>query len=74
VSASAGYFDQAHFIKGFRKMTGGVPRGYRGYFPAEVPTDFAPNVVVFVQDVQGASSSTMACSTHGDPKGERHGR
>lgn len=55
-------------------MTGGVPRGYRGYFPAEVPTDFAPNVVVFVQDVQGASSSTMACSTHGDPKGERHGR
>lgn len=50
VAASAGYFDQAHFIKEFRKMTGGVPRGYRGYFPPGGPNDFAPNVVVFVQD------------------------
>jgi AraC-like DNA-binding protein len=50
IAADAGYFDQAHFIKDFRRMTGGVPRGYRGYFPPDVPTDFAPNVVVFLQD------------------------
>ncbi len=50
VAASAGYFDQAHFIKDFRRMSGGVPRGYRGYFPPDAPDDFAPNVVVFLQD------------------------
>jgi methylphosphotriester-DNA--protein-cysteine methyltransferase len=50
IAADAGYFDQAHFVKDFRRMTGGVPRGYRGYYPPDVPTDFAPNVVVFLQD------------------------
>jgi AraC-like DNA-binding protein len=50
IAADAGYFDQAHFVKDFRRMTGGVPRGYRGYYPPDVPTDFAPNLVVFLQD------------------------
>jgi AraC-like DNA-binding protein len=50
VAAQAGYFDHAHFIKDFRRMSGGVPRGWRGYYPADAPSDFAPNVVVFLQD------------------------
>lgn len=50
VAANAGYYDQAHFIREFRVMTGGVPRGYRGYFPPDGPADFAPNVVAYVQD------------------------
>jgi AraC-like DNA-binding protein len=50
LAATSGYFDQAHFIKDFRTMTGGVPRGYRGYYPPAGPADFAPNVVAFLQD------------------------
>ncbi len=52
VAADAGYYDQAHFIRDFRIFTGGVPRGYRGYYPPDGPADFAPNVVAFIQDAQ----------------------
>jgi AraC-like DNA-binding protein len=50
IAATAGYYDQAHFIRDFRLFSGGVPRGYRGYYPPEGPADFAPNVVAFIQD------------------------
>ncbi|CAN5557133.1 helix-turn-helix domain-containing protein [soil metagenome] len=53
IAAESGYYDQAHFIRDFRLFSGGVPRGYRGYYPPDVATDFAPNVVVFVQDEGG---------------------
>lgn len=50
LATATGFFDQAHFIRDFKRFTGGIPRGYRGYYPPTAPTDFAPNVVVFVQD------------------------
>jgi len=65
VAVEAGYFDHAHFIKEFRRMTGGVPRGYRGYYPPDAPNHFAPNLVVFLQD---GALKTMQDSPHGaDP-------
>lgn len=57
LAETAGYFDQAHFIRDFRRFSGGVPRGYRGYYPPDGPSDFAPNVVVFVQDDEPDATS-----------------
>jgi AraC-like DNA-binding protein len=50
VGLKFGYFDQSHFVKDFKAFTGGVPRGYRGYYPTDQPADFAPNIVRFLQD------------------------
>ena len=57
LATSTGYYDQAHFIRDFKRFTGGIPRGYRGYYPSAAPTDFAPNVVVFVQDETAAQDA-----------------
>lgn len=66
VAAAAGYFDQSHFVKNFKKFTGGVPRGYRGYFPEAGPHDFAPNVVAFVQaGAGGGGGESRAAGARG---------
>ncbi|MBK6921687.1 MAG: AraC family transcriptional regulator [Deltaproteobacteria bacterium] len=67
VAADAGYFDQAHFIKDFKRMTGGVPRGYRGYYPKQAPEHFAPNVVVFVRDAEAEPSPSTVVSRRPAP-------
>jgi transcriptional regulator GlxA family with amidase domain len=56
LATEVGYFDQPHFIRDFWQFTGGVPRGYRGYYPPDAPRDFAPNVVAFLQDLPAAAA------------------
>lgn len=49
VAARAGFHDQSHLVRTFRRFSGGAPREFRGYFPQDGPEDFAPNVVGYVQ-------------------------
>ena len=50
VAARCGYYDQSHFVHEFRRFAGAPPKDKRGYFPADAPSDFSPNVVQFLQD------------------------
>lgn len=50
VAAECGYYDQPHFVRECKLYAGEVPKRQAGYFPANAPTDFSPNVVQFVQD------------------------
>jgi AraC-like DNA-binding protein len=45
-----GYYDQPHFVREFKRFAGSAPKHRVGYFPADVPTDFSPNLVQYVQD------------------------
>ena len=50
VAATCHYADQSHLVKDFKRYAGGVPRDFKGYYPADAPSDFSPNVVRFLQD------------------------
>jgi AraC-like DNA-binding protein len=53
LAAELGYYDQSHLAREYRRFSGNTPGQHAGYFPMEGPTDFAPNVVRFVQDAAG---------------------
>jgi AraC-like DNA-binding protein len=50
VAAECGYYDQSHFVRECKAYAGAVPTRQVGYFPADAPTDFSPNLVQYVQD------------------------
>ena len=50
VATEAGYFDQSHLVRAYKRFAGTAPVRHAGYFPADAPQDFSPNLVRFVQD------------------------
>jgi len=53
IATQCGYYDQSHLVRAYRRFAGVVPVQHAGYFPADGPHDFSPNVVRFVQDGEG---------------------
>ncbi len=52
VAAECGYYDQSHLVREFKLFAGTAPKHKAGYFPADAPVDFSPNLVRFVQDAR----------------------
>jgi AraC-like DNA-binding protein len=53
IATQCGYYDQSHLVRAYRRFAGVVPVQHAGYYPADAPQDFSPNVVQFVQDGGG---------------------
>lgn len=49
VAIEAGFHDQSHLVRTYKRFAGTTPIQHVGYFPAEAPQDFSPNRVDFVQ-------------------------
>ncbi|MFO0615552.1 MAG: helix-turn-helix domain-containing protein [Polyangiaceae bacterium] len=47
VAAECGYYDQPHFAREFKALSGTAPSARVGYFPEGAPSDFSPNLVQF---------------------------
>jgi transcriptional regulator GlxA family with amidase domain len=50
IATDGGYYDQSHFVRDYRRFAGTTPVRHKGYYPADAPQDFSPNLVQFVQD------------------------
>ncbi|MCC7052759.1 MAG: AraC family transcriptional regulator [Gemmatimonadaceae bacterium] len=49
VATEAGYHDQSHLVRAYKRFAGVAPVRHAGYFPPGAPRDFSPNLVEFVQ-------------------------
>ena len=49
VAIEAGYHDQSHLVRAYKRFAGMAPVHHAGYFPPGAPQDFSPNLVEFVQ-------------------------
>jgi AraC-like DNA-binding protein len=49
IAIEAGYHDQSHLVRAYKRFAGIAPVHHTGYFPPGAPQDFSPNLVEFVQ-------------------------